>query len=42
MKLRDKAHFNYRKDVEWIIFKTKHGEPLRGYCNLCPRIVVKS
>jgi hypothetical protein len=42
MKLRDKAHFNYRKDMEWIALKTKHGEPLRGYCNLCPRIVVKS
>jgi hypothetical protein len=40
-KLRDKAHFNYRKDVEWLALKVKHGEPLKGWCDLCPRVVIK-
>jgi hypothetical protein len=40
-KQRDEAYFKYRKDVEWLALKAKHGEPLKGYCDLCPRIVIK-
>jgi hypothetical protein len=38
----DEAYFEYRKDVEWLALKVKHGEPLKGYCDLCPRIVIKN
>jgi hypothetical protein len=41
MEKRSEAYSNYRNYVEWLALKVKHGEPLEGYCDLCPRIVIK-
>jgi predicted transcriptional regulator len=41
MRRRDEASFNYGKEVEFLALKVKHGEPLKGYCELCPRVVIK-
>jgi predicted transcriptional regulator len=38
---RDEAFFNYSKEVEFLALKVKHGEPLKGFCELCPRVVIK-
>jgi hypothetical protein len=40
-ELRDKARFSYEKDLEWLGLRVRHGEPLKGYCDLCPRVVVE-
>ena len=40
-ELRDKARFSYEKDLEWLRLRVRHGEPLKGYCDLCSRVVVK-
>ena len=40
-ELMDEARFNYEKDLELLGLKVEHGEPLKGYCDLCPRVVVK-
>jgi DNA-binding MarR family transcriptional regulator len=37
----DKATSNYIEDLKWLGLKVKHGEPLKSYCDLCPRVVIK-
>jgi hypothetical protein len=41
VKQWSEAYSNYKKDIEWLALKVKHGEPLKGYCDLCPRVVIK-
>jgi hypothetical protein len=35
------AFNNYREGLLRLALKVEHGEPLRGSCELCPRVVVK-
>ena len=30
-----------KEKIEFLIEKILHGEPLRGYCDLCPLVIVK-
>jgi hypothetical protein len=39
-KLKDEARFNYRKELELLGLNAKHGEPFKGWCDLCPRILI--
>ena len=31
----------YKEEIEKLALKVKHGEPLKGYCGLCPRVEIK-
>jgi len=37
---RNKCYSSYCEKVESIALKVKHGEPLKGWCNLCPKITI--
>jgi hypothetical protein len=41
-KGNEKAYFEYEKKIEELLMKVKHGEPLKGYCELCPRVEIKN
>jgi hypothetical protein len=34
------AYFNYRHEIQWLGLKILHGEPLKGSCDLCPKVVI--
>jgi hypothetical protein len=36
-----KAESDYKEELMWLALKVKHGEPLKGHCDLCPRIVIE-
>jgi hypothetical protein len=33
--------FAYRKDIEQLALRVQHGEPLRGSCDLCPKVTIE-
>lgn len=35
------AYSKLEEKLKFLVEKVKHGEPLRGYCDLCPRVLVK-
>uniref|UniRef100_A0A7C4WE35 Uncharacterized protein n=1 Tax=Geoglobus ahangari TaxID=113653 RepID=A0A7C4WE35_9EURY len=34
-------YYIYKEEIEKLALKVKHGEPLKGYCELCPRVEIK-
>jgi|GEM_PF-3451168 Fe2+ or Zn2+ uptake regulation protein len=38
---RDEIYHNLKAKLELLIDKINHGEPLRGLCELCPRVKIK-
>ena len=38
---RDRTFSDLLKAIKWLIKKINHGEPLKGYCDLCPMVIVK-
>lgn len=39
-KDRDEKSYKYEKELGWLALKVKHGEPLEGWCSLCPKITI--
>jgi hypothetical protein len=39
-KQKDEADINYLKDITRLALEVKHGEPLKGYCPLCPKVTI--
>jgi len=38
---RDEIYHNLKAKLELLIDKVNHGEPLRGLCDLCPRVKIR-
>jgi len=38
---KEKVYSLLKEKMEFLIEKISHGEPLRGYCDLCPLVIVK-
>jgi hypothetical protein len=36
----ERARSDYIENVKFSISKVKHGEPLKGFCDLCPRVEI--
>ncbi len=37
----NKVYSQLEDKIKFLVEKVKHGEPLRGYCGLCPLVIVK-
>jgi len=35
------VYYNLKSKIEFLMEKIKHGEPLRGYCGLCPHVKIR-
>jgi len=38
---KSEAYSKLEEKLKFLVEKVKHGEPLRGYCDLCPMVLVK-